>query len=65
VLAPITGTRRERMIVYCRRCDLGFCERHADQHDGDDHEIGDAPEGIVGCCVCLGIYQPRPKAQDA
>lgn len=52
-------------MIYCRRCDLAFCERHADEHDGDDHALTEAPPAAVGCCICLGIYAPRRDDHSA
>lgn len=51
-------------ILYCRHCDLGFCDKHLDEHDGDDHEL--MPDHRVEfCCVCAGIYAPRTKGATA
>ncbi len=50
-------------LLYCRRCDLAFCERHLDAHpDLEGHELApdDRPEF---CAVCAGLYRPAPKEQ--
>jgi hypothetical protein len=53
-------------ILYCRRCDLGFCKEHEAEHnhgeeDGRVADIGPWPEGAAEfCCVCTGIYAPPP-----
>lgn len=49
------------MILYCRRCDLGFCPEHVKSHVGDEgHELTEDPR-VTFCCVCMGIYLPNPE----
>lgn len=51
-------------LLYCRMCDLGFCERHAKDHPKlEGHSLAPTPE-ITFCAVCTGIYVPYRRGTD-
>lgn len=54
-------------ILYCRRCDLGFCKEHYESHMHGDQpdDFGEWPPGAIPfCCVCTGIYAPPPLSKE-
>ena len=52
------------MIKYCRRCDLGFCEEHEQQHTSDPtHDLVE-DERVDFCAVCSGIYAPMREDEQ-
>lgn len=45
-------------MIYCRRCDLTFCEKHLEHHiDDETHSLAENSEATF-CCICTGLYQP-------
>jgi hypothetical protein len=51
-------------FLYCRRCDLAFCEDHEHLHpDLPGHELK-ADERASFCSVCVGIFKPLAVAGD-
>jgi len=50
------------MTLYCRRCDMTFCEKHQHVHEQFDPEhthavATEAPDGAISCSVCMGIVK--------
>lgn len=52
-------------MLYCRRCDLAFCEEHKSAHDNltepppNNHPALQENPDATFCSICVGLYRPK------